>query len=355
MGDMKQLSPLLLLLAGCSSDQRLRSIPAPSLTGAPIANDPTQNLLVLLPPGYQADQRRYPVVYFLPGFATDIGEYLDGTYDGFRLDQALLNWFEQGGEPFILVLIPGRNQLGGSFFANSTCTGRWEDFVVRDVLGFVESRYRVRMDRRTRGIAGESMGGTAALHLAMRHPDLFSAVFALSPGLFDERGLEDMGFYDPAQRAACSRELPWLRQNGVDPAERFVQLVEELQRSDGRFNYRRAFFYAYGAAFAPLSEPPFADFTNESAWRAGFGDWPAKVATHGRAFRSLQAIRLDVGQNDRLKWIPRGAKHLADLLIETGAPVKLSSHDGGHDDRFGLRLREQMLPFFSSLFKEATP
>ena len=37
-------------------------------------------------------------------------------------------------------------------------------------------------DRGSRGITGHSMGGYGALLLAMKHPDVFSTVYALSPG-----------------------------------------------------------------------------------------------------------------------------------------------------------------------------
>jgi S-formylglutathione hydrolase FrmB len=35
------------------------------------------------------------------------------------------------------------------------------------------------------------MGGFGAINLGLRHPEVFSSVFALSPGLFGENGLTD--------------------------------------------------------------------------------------------------------------------------------------------------------------------
>ena len=51
---------------------------------------------------------------------------------------------------------------------------------------YIESHYRVRAGRRTRGITGVSMGGYGSLHLALRHPNLFGAVSAHSPALIEK-------------------------------------------------------------------------------------------------------------------------------------------------------------------------
>ena len=44
----------------------------------------------------------------------------------------------------MVVVVSGRNALGGSFYVNSPVTGAWEDYVVRDVVGFIDGRYRTR-------------------------------------------------------------------------------------------------------------------------------------------------------------------------------------------------------------------
>ena len=51
---------------------------------------------------------------------------------------------------------------------------------------YIEKRYRVAPGRRNRAISGISMGGYGALHLAFRHPELFSAVSAHSAALIDK-------------------------------------------------------------------------------------------------------------------------------------------------------------------------
>ncbi|HEY2163525.1 MAG TPA: alpha/beta hydrolase-fold protein, partial [Gemmatimonadaceae bacterium] len=52
---------------------------------------------------------------------------------------------------------------------------RYDDYVARDVVRYVDSHYRTQADRAHRGIGGLSMGGYGALSLALRFPDVFSA------------------------------------------------------------------------------------------------------------------------------------------------------------------------------------
>src|SRR5208282_4228511 len=50
----------------------------------------------------------------------------------------------------------------------------------------IEKRYRVAPGRANRAISGISMGGYGALHLAFRHPQLFSSVSAHSAALIEK-------------------------------------------------------------------------------------------------------------------------------------------------------------------------
>ena len=47
----------------------------------------------------------------------------------------------------IIVMPNARNAFEGSFYANSPVTGRWEDFIVRDLVGWVDRRYRTVRSR----------------------------------------------------------------------------------------------------------------------------------------------------------------------------------------------------------------
>lgn len=60
---------------------------------------------------------------------------------------------------------------------------RYEDYIVKDLIADVESRFPVAPGRSQRAIVGVSMGGFGAVILSFKHPNLFSLAAALSSAL----------------------------------------------------------------------------------------------------------------------------------------------------------------------------
>jgi putative tributyrin esterase len=137
------------------------------------------NYCALLPPSYaESKDRRYPVLYYLHGLGDSEQMFLRAG--GLNLVEDL---WERGhiGE-FIVVTPDG----GSSFYINSRDGSvRYEDFLLREFFPAVEHRYRIEPGRKSRGIAGISMGGYGALHLAFRHPELFVSASAGSAALIE--------------------------------------------------------------------------------------------------------------------------------------------------------------------------
>lgn len=151
---------------------------------------------VLLPPSYDSEKtRRYPILYLLHGL---------GDNDQFLIHSGGMNLVEdlwerkQMGE--FLIVTPA---AGMSFYINSQDGKRmYEDFFLQEFMPGVEKRYRAQTGRNSRGIAGISMGGYGALHIAFRHPQLFAAVGAHSAALIEKV---------PNISAQTSRQLSQLR------------------------------------------------------------------------------------------------------------------------------------------------
>ena len=97
-----------------------------------------QAIEVYLPPSYANSQLHYPVVYFLPGF----GSNSDGNNNFFPVDEIATLMANKQISEMILVVPNGANILHGSFYVNSPVTGNWEDFIVNDVIKYVDSQYR---------------------------------------------------------------------------------------------------------------------------------------------------------------------------------------------------------------------
>jgi S-formylglutathione hydrolase FrmB len=138
------------------------------------------NYCIVLPPSYDADKaRKFPVLYFFHGLGDNEQMFLHTG--GFNLVQDLWER-EQLGE--FLIVTPN---AGATFYINSRDGQvRYEDFLVQEFLPEIESRYRFQPGRAHRAVSGVSMGGYGALHLAFRHPELFSAVSAHSPAIIEK-------------------------------------------------------------------------------------------------------------------------------------------------------------------------
>src|SRR3954469_13113170 len=81
----------------------------------------------------------------------------------------------------IIVMPNGRNALVGSFYTNSTTTGNWDDFIAKDLVDYIDKKYRTIARPESRGLAGHSMGGYGTFAVGMRHAgDVYSALYALS-------------------------------------------------------------------------------------------------------------------------------------------------------------------------------
>ena len=256
-------------------------------------------------------------------------------------------------EMIVVAVSGGDNALGGSFYVDSPVSGRWASAVVDDVVGPIDERYRTIPSPSSRGIGGFSMGGCGAL--AMAHPDVFGAVYALSPGLFAQDGLADTQmFADPdviADLIAGQAELAAM------PAD---EASTEVPRAMGRSGDTR-FSAAYGAAFAPDpgAAPPWIryPFTDRAApadpevcalWEAGYGGIAPAVDAARDNLLALRGIVIDVGLRDEYEWIPLGCDYLHERLDAAGIPHRYEQHEGGHGP-VGPRAGEVMFPFFAEV------
>lgn len=157
-------------------------------------------VVVYLPRGYDSDAaRRWPVLYYLHGLGGNENNWVkngkldaaadqlglaaivvmpDGD-DGFYVDSAAAIDYEQCMKDGTGLFMPDREQR------DTTCvrTRGYESYIVKDLVGWVDGRYRTIARRDGRGIAGLSMGGFGAMAIGLRHSDAFAAAASHSGAL----------------------------------------------------------------------------------------------------------------------------------------------------------------------------
>jgi hypothetical protein len=133
-------------------------VPGPSLAGNLAGEAAYRNVIVYLPPSYLSSTRRYPVLYLLHGYNIANTSWIDGTYQGFGIQEAMDRLIGEGHAREMLVVMPdARTWYGGSYYTDSPVSGNWEQFITRDLVGYVDSRYRTLANPVSRGIVGWSM------------------------------------------------------------------------------------------------------------------------------------------------------------------------------------------------------
>ena len=135
---------------------------------------------IYLPPDYGTSERTYPVVYLLHGLGDDHGTWIqDGEVNRYA-DKAIA----KGTIPPMIIVMP---EGDSSWYINSFADKvNYEDFFVKEFIPSIEKLYRIKSQKRFRGIAGLSMGGYGSLIYSLKYPDLFAAAAPLSAGIFTD-------------------------------------------------------------------------------------------------------------------------------------------------------------------------
>jgi len=172
---------------------------------APELRDPTRAVRVYTPPGYDdstAAGRRYPVIYLLHGWPGSEGNWPGMGHATITADSLIAG----GRIPPVLLVFPdgkGKGLLGRSLYVDSyDGASKMETFVTHRLVSWVDSTFRTIASPASRGVVGLSDGGTAAINLALQHPDLFGACGSHSADLRLKKGMGMGGVIGPEPGAS---------------------------------------------------------------------------------------------------------------------------------------------------------
>lgn len=340
-------------------------LPSDVLRGNPLGDPTTRELVVYVPPGVQPGQR-LPVVLCLSGFTgagfmmLNRGAWAPSLPE--RFEALLRQGSAQGSKqvsaqqsspdpvrPMLLVMPDCFTRYGGSQFVDSDATGRYETYLLEEVLPFVRRSYPTIEGAAGVGVMGKSSGGFGAMRLGMLHPDVFSAIACHSGDMYFEYGyLPD--FPKTArtldQRGGLERFLAW-----------FEGMPRKTNEAMTALNIVAMASCYSPSAKAPLGfDLPFDPKTGrirEEVWARWLTFDPVRlVEQHADALRRARLVFLDCGLRDEfhLQW---GARILAARLRELGIDHIHEEFDDGH---MGISYRyDRSLTLLSRALAPAPP
>jgi S-formylglutathione hydrolase FrmB len=304
-----------------------------------------RHVSIYLPPSYDSSpNKRYPVVYLLHGITdTDEAWIKPWKNEPWHSLPDIMNRgiAEKRFGEMIIVMPDEKTNWGGSFYTNSSVTGNWEDFTVKDLVSYIDGKYRTLARVSSRGIAGHSMGGYGAIKLGMKHPEIYLVVYGINPAVLG--WAEDLSAENPAFNFLATNK----------PAT-----PEEVSKGG---------FYAFGIvivaqAFSPnpakaglFIDLPFEVVNGKvqpaepahTRWKDNMPLY--MVEKYATNLKKLRGLRFDSGYEDEFKHIPPTNRAFSAALTKNGIDHVFEEYNGDHRNRMmgrSGRLANEILPYF---------
>ncbi len=316
-----------------------------------------QRAAIVLPESYEENsQRRYPMLYIIPGFG--------GSHHGAkRYLHADRPKDESPGNSdrveFIRIVLNANCKWGHHVFADSATNGPRGQALIEELIPHIDANYRTIAAPTARFVSGHSSGGWSSLWLQISYPKLFGGVWSTAPDPVDFRDYQGVDLYAEPPLSLYfddSGERRPIARSGTEPVlwyESFAKMDDVL----GRGGQLRSF----EATFSPLDDDGFP----RRLWNRTSGRIDPKVA---RAWRRYDIrIVLERGWADlepRLRgklhivtggidsfYLNGAVERLAETLDALGSDAQVivvpaASHSGVLNSDAAKQMRRQMVEAF---------
>jgi S-formylglutathione hydrolase FrmB len=126
--------------------------------------------VIIKPDRYKQKNLRFPVVYLLHGYEDSYNYWIKE-----------IPTIKNDADDYQMILVcPDGGPDSWYFDSPRDSTIKSETHISKEVVGYIDTRYRTIADRNHRAITGMSMGGHGAFYIALRHTDIFGAVGSTS-------------------------------------------------------------------------------------------------------------------------------------------------------------------------------
>lgn len=269
------------------------------LRGNPWSDDVHRRVDVYLPPGVTLDSTdRFPVLYDLVGYTNGGPKHTAYTSFGESVPERMDRLIAAGDTgPAVVVFPDCFTRLGGNQYINSAGVGRWADFLLQEVIPFVEQHAPVLPGRDHRGVFGKSSGGYGAIIHGMRYPDHWNAVACHSGDMY----------FDFCYRTDFPAALDVLAKHDRS-IPGFIEYFHQAEKVSGD-DFMTLMAIAMAVTYDPDEEKPthirlpvdlYTGALDEERWQRWLAHDPIEVVhSGGKNLQSLDLVYVDCGDRDQ--------------------------------------------------------
>ncbi|CAN5606919.1 alpha/beta hydrolase-fold protein [soil metagenome] len=313
------------------------SIQSKILKNNPLKDPYIRNLYVYLPPSYYSDPaKKYPVVYLIAGFTGKGTNFFNYSYLGERINERLDRLYNEKTITEMIVVMPDCiTKYGGSQFINSTATGNYEDYIIKEIVPFVDTNFRTVAKANARGICGKSSGGYGAMVLSMKNPDVFGLMCSTAgDAYFDYCYFPDLPNFAQLIRQygkgyAGVKNFINKEVNTKQPKPKgFHSLINTIGMASA-YSPNPGNQKKYGFAFDIPIDPETGEL-NLAVWNKWLKWDPVRMAEKYKSnLKKLSLIYIDAGTKDEFN-LHVGARIFCSRLKSIGVKYKHEEFNDGH-------------------------
>ena len=292
--------------------------------------DPHRRLVhVYVPPGYDEEpDRRYPAFWDLVGYTGSGASHIAWRNFQENVPDKVDRLIHEGQMGPIIVVFPDCfTSLGGNQYINSSAIGPYADYLLEELIPFVDGQVRTLADRKHRGVFGKSSGGYGAIIHGIRYADYWG-------GIADHSG---DAYFDFVYRSAFPSDATVLAKHDRDVGK-FLKYFWEQKKPTSK-EVHTLMNICMAASYDPDPEAelgfhmPFDLYTgevDESRWARWLEHDPVRLGDqYADNLRRLEAIYIDCGFKDQYH-IHYGCRMLSEQMKALGIEHFYEEFDDDH-------------------------
>jgi len=329
------------------------------LRGNPLRDPHVRKLAVWLPPQYDQGAghgrgRRLPMLMDMVGFTgSGLSHVAWKSFSENVPERAARLVYEGKMAPAIIVFPDCFTALGGNQYVNSSAIGPYADYLIQEIIPFVDREFRTHPQREYRGCFGKSSGGYGAIIHGMKYAATWGAIADHSGDAYFDfiywadwpNTLNELAKYRRRELRPGPYDVIKLERGadrGVDDGRvrRFLQTVWKKPKLSSAevhaiMNLCMAATYDPDPNVPNGFRLPFNLETGEALpqrWRAWQRHDPVNlVARYRSSLRRLRGIYIDCGWRDQY-YIHYGSRILSKRLRAAGIAHSYQEFNDDHSD-----------------------